>query len=152
MCFCPPACQMYILKSGLSKRFRRTRDLAGKKKNVSRRGHRGLTPEKARLGRNHPRPIDAIYFVSSDSSSTPDATTARLYETIATRVTPSQATRRSGASRLTETPPRSKRRRLPGGGLKVGREKHCSLCSECTSRHCGACFSEEVRDAGRQLY
>ena len=105
------------------------------------------------VGRNQPRPIDEIASVSSDSSGAPQATTARWYEAFATRVAPSQTTRRSVSSEPAKTQLRSKRTRLPGGDLKVGRENHCCLRSECRSegRPRGACFSKDVRDAGGSL-
>ena len=75
---------------------------------------RSAKVRKVGVGRKQPRPIDEIASVSSDSSGAPHATTARWYEAFATRVAPSQTTRRSVSSEPAKTQLRSKRTRLPG--------------------------------------
>ena len=44
------------------------------------------------VGKKRPCAIDALFSESSESSNTPDATTARWYEAFMSRVTVSQAT------------------------------------------------------------
>ena len=73
------------------------------------------------VGRKQPRPIGELCSVSADSS-TPDATSARWYETFATRVASSQSTRQSGSSGLARRQPRSRKSRRSGGDTTVGRE------------------------------
>ena len=86
--------------------------------------------------KEQPRPTKEMCSVSSELSSSPDATLARWYETFATNEASSQSTRRSGASGLATTQHQSKKSRRSGGDPTVGREIRCCLLP-----------SEEVRAA-----
>ena len=91
------------------------------------------------IGRKQPRPIDDLCLVSSDSSITSDATSARWYETFATRVA-SSTCRPVGLGRQApkKTQPRSENARHAGGDLKIGKESnHCCRRSENEASYVG---------------
>ena len=91
------------------------------------------------VGRKQPRAFDAICSVSSDSSSSPDATSARWYETFETRVASSQSTPRMRDTWVATWRLEKKFIAAPPSQCRI------------KGRHCFAWVSRNVRDAGGSL-
>ena len=104
------------------------------------------------VGKKQPRPINGFCSVSSLSSNTSDATSARWYETFSTRVASSQSTFRPRKN-AGNTLPVSEKSRRSRGDRTVGRETHRCPRSECRNNglHCFAQYSRDARDAGCSL-